>query len=103
VTTGAPGVDALYAWSDAWRPLPAAGFSLGDAAAQHGGYLPVLDVLAAVLRTGWRGLWSYEVRSRTCRAHRGADEGCVGVLGGGHEPRGSECARTLGTRREAVP
>ena len=26
-----------------------------------GGYLPVLDVISAVLTTGWHGPWSYEV------------------------------------------
>ena len=29
-----------------------------------GGYLPVADVCQAVLKTGWRGPWSYEVSVR---------------------------------------
>ncbi|KAI0667234.1 xylose isomerase-like protein [Trametes maxima] len=52
----------LYAWSNAWRPVP-----YMDAVCPRsnkeswGGYLPVLDVCEAVLQTGWRGPWSYEV------------------------------------------
>jgi hypothetical protein len=61
-TTGKPGVHPLYQWSNEWRPLPAEGFDKDDIAAQHGGYLPVLAVCEAVLKTGWRGPWSYEVR-----------------------------------------
>ncbi|KAH8152619.1 uncharacterized protein LAJ45_03460 [Morchella importuna] len=37
-------------WSHASRPLP-----------YHGGYLPVLDMVKAVLRTGFRGWFSVEV------------------------------------------
>lgn len=74
------GISPLYAWSNAWRPVPymdeavdalraAAGssdtfaLSVGEGAVHggFGGYLPVLDVIKAVLRTGWRGPWSYEV------------------------------------------
>ncbi|KAI0754176.1 xylose isomerase-like protein [Daedaleopsis nitida] len=56
------GIDPLYAWSNAWRPLP----YMDEVCARNdkegwGGYLPVLDVCDAVLRTGWRGPWSYEV------------------------------------------
>lgn len=59
------GIDPLYAWSNAWRPLP----YMDEVCARDdkqgwGGYLPVLDVCDAVLRTGWRGPWSYEVRRR---------------------------------------
>lgn len=28
----------------------------------YGGFLPVMDVIKAVLKTGWNGPWSYEVR-----------------------------------------
>ena len=37
-------------WSHDFRPLP-----------YHGGYLPIADVAAAVLETGFRGWFSYEV------------------------------------------
>ncbi|KAJ4344500.1 uncharacterized protein N0V89_012243 [Didymosphaeria variabile] len=37
-------------WSHDFRPLP-----------YNGGYLPVVDVVTAVLRTGFRGWFSYEV------------------------------------------
>lgn len=37
-------------WSHDYRPLP-----------YNGGYLPVVDVCKAVLRTGFRGWFSYEV------------------------------------------
>ena len=62
------GIDPLYAWSNAWRPLP----YMDEVCAREdkqgwGGYLPVLDVCDAVLRTGWRGPWSYEVRRRIGR------------------------------------
>ncbi|KAI0353900.1 xylose isomerase-like protein [Trametes cingulata] len=56
------GISPLYAWSNAWRPVP-----YMDAVCPRGGkeswggYLPVLDVCEAVLKTGWRGPWSYEV------------------------------------------
>ncbi|KAI0038872.1 xylose isomerase-like protein [Auriscalpium vulgare] len=49
----AQGLPPLYAWSNAWRPLP-----LLDV---FRGFLPVVDVVEAVWRTGWRGPWSYEV------------------------------------------
>ncbi|KAI0918501.1 hypothetical protein AcW1_009622 [Taiwanofungus camphoratus] len=58
------GVSPLYAWSDVWRPLP---FQdeiegrEGNEEGAYGGYLPVVDVCEAVLRTGWRGPWSFEV------------------------------------------
>ncbi|KDQ58865.1 hypothetical protein JAAARDRAFT_192446 [Jaapia argillacea MUCL 33604] len=48
------GRDVLYVWSDKWRPLP-------FMEEGYGGYLPVGDVVRAVLETGWRGPWSYEV------------------------------------------
>ncbi|EGO28752.1 hypothetical protein SERLADRAFT_459519 [Serpula lacrymans var. lacrymans S7.9] len=53
------GISPLYAWSNAWRPLPY--MEDIDPGTQYGGFLPVLDVIEAVLRTGWRGPWSYEV------------------------------------------
>lgn len=37
-------------WSHAYRPVPF-----------QGGYLPVVDVARAVLKTGFRGWFSYEV------------------------------------------
>ncbi|GJE85429.1 xylose isomerase-like protein [Phanerochaete sordida] len=74
------GIDPLYAWSNAWRPLPymdaavealradagsadmfALGLGEGVVQGGFGGYLPVMDVTRAVLETGWRGPWSYEV------------------------------------------
>ncbi|EKM57748.1 uncharacterized protein PHACADRAFT_170959 [Phanerochaete carnosa HHB-10118-sp] len=39
----------------------AAGLGAGTVLGGFGGYLPVLDVIREVLRTGWRGPWSYEV------------------------------------------
>jgi len=48
------GIHALYAWSNEYRPLLFQGDGLG-------GFLPVMNVISAVLRTGWRGPWSYEV------------------------------------------
>lgn len=61
------GISPLYAWSNAWRPLPYMDEVCprdGDDQS-WGGYLPVLDVCDAVLRTGWRGPWSYEVSDRS--------------------------------------
>lgn len=74
------GIDPLYAWSNAWRPAPymdeavdalraeagssdmfAVELGAGTVQCGFGGYLPVLNVIRAVLRTGWRGPWSYEV------------------------------------------
>ena len=49
------GIHPLYAYSNAYRPLPFQKVS-------RPGFLPVLDVIRAVLSTGWRGPWSYEVR-----------------------------------------
>ncbi|PCH35139.1 xylose isomerase-like protein [Wolfiporia cocos MD-104 SS10] len=60
------GISPLYAWSNAWRPLPfqdEVECREGDEARSYGGYLPVVDVCEAVLRTGWRGPWSFEVRT----------------------------------------
>ncbi|KAI0064489.1 xylose isomerase-like protein [Artomyces pyxidatus] len=54
------GIPPLYAWSNAWRPLPYMD-EVAKANDGYGGYLPVLDVVEAVLNTGWRGPWSYEV------------------------------------------
>ncbi|KZT38243.1 xylose isomerase-like protein [Sistotremastrum suecicum HHB10207 ss-3] len=48
------GIPPLYEWSNKWRPLP-------YGPPERKGYLPVVDVVEAVLRTGWRGPWSYEV------------------------------------------
>ncbi|EIN12948.1 xylose isomerase-like protein [Punctularia strigosozonata HHB-11173 SS5] len=50
------GLPPLYAWSNSWRPIPY------QDATSYGGYLPVVDVVEAVLRSGWRGPMSYEVR-----------------------------------------
>ncbi|EJC99142.1 xylose isomerase-like protein [Fomitiporia mediterranea MF3/22] len=50
----AQGIHPLYAYSNAYRPLPFQKVS-------RPGFLPVLDVICAVLATGWRGPWSYEV------------------------------------------
>ncbi|RPD60257.1 xylose isomerase-like protein [Lentinus tigrinus ALCF2SS1-7] len=56
------GIGPLYAWSNAWRPLPYMDEVCPRKDGESwGGYLPVLDVCEAVLRTGWRGPWSYEV------------------------------------------
>ena len=63
------GISPLYAWSNAWRPLPYMDEVCPRDKAQNaedeqgwGGYLPVAEVCEAVLKTGWRGPWSYEVR-----------------------------------------
>ncbi|KAL5481138.1 hypothetical protein ACEPAI_10079 [Sanghuangporus weigelae] len=48
------GIHPLYAYSNAYRPLPFQRVS-------NPGFLLVLDVIRAVLATGWRGPWSYEV------------------------------------------
>ena len=63
-TAAEQGINPLYAWSNAWRPLPYMDevYPREDKES-WGGYLPVLDVCDAVLRTGWRGPWSYEVGS----------------------------------------
>ncbi|KAI0628617.1 xylose isomerase-like protein [Trametes polyzona] len=56
------GISPLYAWSNAWRPVPYMDEVCPKSSGESwGGYLPVLDVCDAVLRTGWRGPWSYEV------------------------------------------
>ncbi|KAJ3551158.1 hypothetical protein NM688_g4881 [Phlebia brevispora] len=57
------GIDVLYAWSNAWRPLPFMDrIEARDSDAKgYGGFLPVMDVIRAVLQTGWKGPWSYEV------------------------------------------
>lgn len=56
------GISPLYAWSNAWRPLPNMDTVCPRGGGMTwGGYLPVVDVCEAVLRTGWRGPWSYEV------------------------------------------
>ncbi|KAL7277108.1 hypothetical protein ACG7TL_008953 [Trametes sanguinea] len=56
------GIDPLYAWSNAWRPLPYMDTVCPRADKDSwGGYLPVADVCEAVLKTGWKGPWSYEV------------------------------------------
>ncbi|TBU25420.1 xylose isomerase-like protein [Dichomitus squalens] len=61
-TAAEQGISPLYAWSNAWRPLPYMNEVCPREDKQSwGGYLPVLDVCDAVLRTGWRGPWSYEV------------------------------------------
>lgn len=71
------GISPLYAWSNAWRPLP---FQdeiegrEGNEAGAYCGYLPVVDVCDAVLKTGWRGPWSFEVRPR-CRCANCARSG----------------------------
>ncbi|KAI0331805.1 xylose isomerase-like protein [Cubamyces sp. BRFM 1775] len=56
------GISPLYAWSNAWRPVPYMdAVCPRDDKESWGGYLPVADVCLAVLKTGWRGPWSYEV------------------------------------------
>ncbi|THH02960.1 hypothetical protein EW145_g6653 [Phellinidium pouzarii] len=51
------GIHVLYTWSNEHRPLShQIGLPEG-----HVGFLPVLNVIDAVLETGWRGPWSYEV------------------------------------------
>ncbi|KAL5498900.1 hypothetical protein ACEPAH_1418 [Sanghuangporus vaninii] len=47
------GIHPLYAYSNSYRPLPFQKVS-------RPGFLPVLDVIRAILATGWRGPWSYE-------------------------------------------
>ncbi|CCM00629.1 uncharacterized protein FIBRA_02666 [Fibroporia radiculosa] len=57
-------IDPLYAWSNAWRPLPYQDEiegREGNEEGAYGGYLPVVAVCEAVLKTGWRGPWSFEV------------------------------------------
>ncbi|KAH9939481.1 xylose isomerase-like protein [Amylocystis lapponica] len=53
------GISPLYAWSNAWRPVPFMDEACGRR--QRGdalcGYLPVVD-------DGWRGPWSYEDMAR---------------------------------------
>jgi hypothetical protein len=57
----------LEAWSDGWRVLPEDGFvdatgkRVGGVENAPEGQLPVVDVLRAIVETGWRGVWSYEV------------------------------------------
>ncbi|TFK47191.1 xylose isomerase-like protein [Heliocybe sulcata] len=56
--------DPRYVWSNKWRPVPfmdeiVGGSGCGESS--FGGYLPVVDVIEAVCRTGWKGPWSYEV------------------------------------------
>ena len=48
-------IHPLYAWSNEFRPLP-----FQD---EYKGFLPVMNVISAILNTGWRGPWSYEVRN----------------------------------------
>ncbi|KAH9836277.1 xylose isomerase-like protein [Rhodofomes roseus] len=56
------GIDPLYAWSNAWRPLPFQDEIEGKKGDEgYGGYLPVVEICEAVVRTGWRGPWSFEV------------------------------------------
>lgn len=56
------GIDPLYAWSNAWRPLPFQDeIEAKKGEEGYGGYLPVVDVCEAVVKTGWRGPWSFEV------------------------------------------
>ncbi len=68
----------MYSLSNAWRPLPwmdtlpsavkakeerkTEGREEGEIKEEgFGGYLPVMDVVRAVVRTGGRGILSYEV------------------------------------------
>lgn len=50
----------------------------------YGGFLPVAEVVRAVLATGWDGPWSYEVRERRVfsRKRQDVDLTCMflGVL-----------------------
>ena len=58
------GIDPLYAWSNAWRPLPFQDEIEGRSGVEgYGGYLPVVEICEAVVKTGWKGPWSYEVGS----------------------------------------
>ena len=52
-------IQPLYAYSNAYRPLPFQTRILGS----EFGLVPVMKILRAVLATGWRGPWSYEVTS----------------------------------------
>ncbi|KAI0821836.1 xylose isomerase-like protein [Trametes gibbosa] len=56
------GISPLNAWSNAWRPIPDMDhiYPRRDRSS-WGGYLPVLEVCEAAVKTGWRGPWSYEV------------------------------------------
>jgi hypothetical protein len=85
VTTGKPGIHPLYAWSNSLRPLPREGFAKDEEQqSKRGGYLPVLDVCEAVLKTGWRGPWSYEVSRRLPHlrhlVHRYGADAAIGVF-----------------------
>lgn len=61
-TSEKQGIDPLYAWSNAWRPLPFQDEIEGKSSEEgYGGYLPVVEICEAVLKTGWKGPWSYEV------------------------------------------
>ncbi|OCH93966.1 hypothetical protein OBBRIDRAFT_823729, partial [Obba rivulosa] len=53
------GIPPLYAYSNEWRPLPF--MSAIEPGQRWEEYLPVVDVCEAVLKTGWRGPWSFEV------------------------------------------
>jgi hypothetical protein len=74
------GISPLYAISNSWRPLPFMGDAVAARRAEGGssessalavgtgeveggfqGFFPVVDVVQAVLATGWCGPWSYEV------------------------------------------
>ncbi|EMD32278.1 hypothetical protein CERSUDRAFT_118976 [Gelatoporia subvermispora B] len=53
------GIPPLYAYSNEWRPLPF--MSEIEPGQKWDEYLPVVEVCEAVLKTGWRGPWSFEV------------------------------------------
>ncbi|KZT70017.1 xylose isomerase-like protein [Daedalea quercina L-15889] len=56
------GIDPLYAWSNAWRPIPFQDEIEGKRGDEgYGGYLPIVELCEAVVKTGWRGPWSFEV------------------------------------------
>lgn len=59
----AQSIHPLYAWSKAWRPLPFMDKIPvnSEEKVDYGGFLPVAEVVRAVLATGWDGPWSYEV------------------------------------------
>ncbi|KAH9848733.1 xylose isomerase-like protein [Lenzites betulinus] len=68
------GISPLYAWSNAWRPLPDMDHvSPRKDQNSWGGYLPVLEVCEAAVMTGWRGPWSYEVFFEEDMSREGED------------------------------
>ncbi|EJC99146.1 uncharacterized protein FOMMEDRAFT_23059 [Fomitiporia mediterranea MF3/22] len=73
VDAKAQGIHSLYAYSNAYRPLPFQKVS-------RPGFLPVLDVMRGVLATGLRGPWSYETKIRTILMFRDAGLAMLWIL-----------------------